>query len=151
MNERWKQIRKLLLLLLYIAALWTRMRPHRTHLGSLVVFVFIAPLVNKHGRRLSILENRRVHGESRGQRHERLPLQGTAPQRAALRAHGPASSCSTVQWQAHRDRNQYDAHTQNTCYRVKRTNLNYRTSRWTCAELLARGVGCLCWLTSSQR
>lgn len=96
MNE-WKMTTDTeIIIIIIIAALWTGTRPQRTHLGSFVDFVFVAPLVNKHGRGLSILESRRVHGESGGQRHERLPQQSAAPQRAALRAHGPASSCSTV-------------------------------------------------------
>lgn len=56
------------------------------NLSGFVDFVLIPALVNKHGRGLSILENRRVHGESGGQRQRRL-LQGAAPQRAALRTH----------------------------------------------------------------
>lgn len=59
------------------------------YLGSFIDFVLIAPLVNKHGSRLSILEHRRVHGESGGQGQEWL-LKGAAPHSAALRSHGLA-------------------------------------------------------------
>lgn len=56
------------------------------YLSGFVDFVLIPALVNKHGCGLSILEDRRVHGESGGQRQRRL-LQSAAPQRAALRTH----------------------------------------------------------------
>lgn len=57
-----------------------------TYLGSFVDFIFISQLVHEHGSRLSILEHGGVHSEAERQCHERL-LQGTAPHRAALRAH----------------------------------------------------------------
>lgn len=66
-----------------------RTRLQCDYLGSFVDFVLVASLVNKHGSGLSILEHRRVHGESGGQREEGL-LQRAAPHRAALRAHGRA-------------------------------------------------------------
>lgn len=60
---------------------------HYKYLSSFVDFVLIPSFMNKHGSGLSILENRRVHGETRGQGQQWL-LQSTAAHRAALRTHG---------------------------------------------------------------
>lgn len=57
------------------------------YLSSFVDFVLVPSLMDKHGSGLSILENRRVHGETRGQGQQWL-LQSTAAHRAALRTHG---------------------------------------------------------------
>ena len=63
---------------------------------SFVDFVFVPLLVNEHRGGLAVLEQSGVHGEAGGQREERL-LQGAAPHRTALCAHGGSLTPRGVQ------------------------------------------------------